>query len=514
MRVLALALLLVLPLVAGQGHEHGGPGGPVAVVTDLHTDGLAFAGTPAHFAVVAFGSDDEPDFHQDMPVRVLLDDVVLWQTTAASGHDYDGIVELDIVFPHPGTWRVEALDADGGVLAHREGTVVERVTEPEVTWLGTVPATASVLEPLRLEYGLAGAAGLLNHTDVVLELYRDGLLVFRTHTHTHTETQSVGLRFPEPGEYTLRRIGYQAFPTEDDAAFRPVVDERTITVTGVPPAPVPSTPTLPGATTDLNAVVRGEAGGAYQLLGAFDPYTVVGPGTLQHLSALVVDPEERALVQHVDFEATLTGPAGELFSSSTLHEYDGIYELATQQTLPGTYRLAVTASYGDWSDAIELVYVVAPPAAATVAGPQVLTLTSGALTESQPSPIEFRAADAAGNPFAHGELEIDLRDRDGLSLLHAKLHTHGDGAFPATVAVPAGSNPLHVTPFPLMPQPALTYHQDELGTPLGFRLDAEPGAVLFDDGPMPDGPTPEASIPGLGLATVLGILALGLLRRH
>lgn len=509
MRVLALALLLALPMVAAQGHDHGGAGGPVVVATDLDTDGLALAGTPAHFAVVAFGDDDEPDFHQDMPVRVLLDGVVLWETTATSGHDYDGVVELDVVFPHEGTWRVEAIGADGSVVAHREGPVVARVSEPEVSWLGEVPATATTGEPLRLEYGLAGARGLLNHTDVVVEVYRDGLLVFRTHTHTHTTMQSLDVAFPAPGEYVLRRIGYQAFPTETGAAFEPIVDEQVITVAGGLPTPAPS---VPGAQTDLNAVVRGQGGGTYQLLGAYDPYTVVGPGTLQHLSALVVDPATGGLVQHVDFEASLTGPAGTLFESATLHEYDGIYTLATQQVVPGSYGLTVTASRGDWSDTIHLPYVVAPPAAATVAGPQVLTLEADPdAAAGQPGAIRFQAADAAGRPFAHGELEIDLRDARGLSLLHAKLHTHDDGAFPATITAPAGSNPLHVTPFPLMPQPALTYHQDALGAPLGFTLDRAPGSVSIDDGPMPDGPAPEASIPGVGMVGLLALVGLAAL---
>ncbi len=506
---LLAALVLVLPGSLAQSHEHtgAGTGGPIAVVTDLAPDGMALVGTPAHFAVVAFGDDLDPDFHQNIPLRVLLDDKILWQTTPASGHDYDGMADLDIVFPHPGTWRVEALDDSGNVLAHREGTAVAHVTENSVQLEAGWTQNGGTLD---LEYGLYGEdRALLNHTDVLLEAYRDGLLVFRTHTHTHTDLQAARLNFIEPGDYVLRQIGYQAYPTATGPAFAPVISEIPFTV-ATPTPPALAAPPIPVASAELNRVTHGQGAdasdGRLQLIGTLDPYVIVGPATLQHLNVLVVDPATGTTAQHVNFQAELVGPLGVLFSSDSLHEYDGIYTLATQQTIPGAYELRVRADRGDWSDTITLSYLVAPPVAATVLGPQILTLEAPTLTEGHATNIRLAATGITGQPFAHGELEIDLRDARGLPLLHSKLHAHDDGTFPATLALPPGDHDLSVTPFPLLPQPVTGYFQDNLGTPLGFTLQSEPN-LEESHAIDANGPGTGASIPGLGATGILALLA-------
>ncbi len=500
---LLIALLVLAPSALAQSHDHESAAGPVVVVSDLGPSGIAHVGTPVHFAVIVFGDDLDPDFHQNIPMRITLNDGVLWQTTPQSGHDYDGMAEVDIVFPVPGTWRVEALNDDGHPIASLTGEAIERITHAGVQLLvNAIPGS-----DFARELALLDAEGrLLNHTDIITELYLDRLLVFRTHSHSHTTTQEIQLALQESGNYLIRYIGYQAFPSENGAAFEPVVLEEFFPFDTQQPRLPATSRSTPSAPMALNEVAHGENTGQYHLVGTFDPGTIIGPGTLQHLNALVVDPESGRLVQHVDFEATLFGPQGVVFSSKNLHEYDGIYSLATQQTVPGAYQLHVKAIRGDWADEMTLNYVVAPPVDASVAGPQILRLSSPAFEEGIPSEIQFSVADVAGRPFAHGELEIDIRNAAGVPMLHAKLHTHADGLFPANLALPEGPHPMSVTPFPLMPQPVTDYHQDALGRPLAFTLKvgAQENWTLK---PNLDSVGNDANIPGPGLAFIIGGIA-------
>lgn len=482
MRVVLL-LLLLAPLAAAQGHDHGTS--PVRIATDLNADGLALAGHPAHFALVAFGDDEVPDFHQDLPVRVWYNDTLLWEQTVISGHDYDGINAFSIAFPGPGTWRVEALNGDD-VIAERNGTVVDAgADQAELTWV-----RGGAYDVQTFNFDLTVDGERVNHSDTWFEIWRDGMLWFRTHTHTHDEEQEVTVRLPM-GPFTARLTGYMAFPTEDGPRFAAVAEEIQGEVTDVEGAlrDLGTPPTPPEA---KNAAVQGTNTSPYHLVGTYDPFTQVGPDTLQHLSALVVD-EHGDAVQHVDFKAELWGPDGLQFASDTLHEYDGIYDVATRQEIPGVYWLDVTASRGDWTDTIQLPYTVLPPAVATVAGPQIVTL-AGSLTAGTAGDMTIWAADPAGNPFAHGEMEVQVRAAaDRPALVHAKLHTHTNGDFPFRLALAeAGDHDLVVTPFPLDPQPVMGYHRGQLGAPMDFNLDVAEGpgfpatATSVGEGPVTD----------------------------
>jgi hypothetical protein len=521
--LLLAATLGLVPAVAAQTHEHG-IGGKIVIGHDVPADGTTFVGTINHFAVIVKGEDAIPDFHNNIHIRVLLNGGVLFETTPDSGHDYDGVNTFDIVFPVAGAYSVQALDPkdENSMLAMFDGTVLPAPgpTAPHAEFVVTAAAstpTEQVMtgQPVHFTIDLldapaASGGARIQHSDTWFEAWKDGRLEFRTKTHTHDELQELEYSFQEAGTYTVRFTGYLAYPTAKATLFAPVVHEQSIMV--LPGAPVsavhPESPPMPEA--GLNAVVQGKPGGQYLLVGTFDPYTVVGPDTLEHLYALVVDPVTGQTIQHVNFEAILHGPVTHLFSSKTLHEYDGIYELSTRQALPGAYTLDVKATRGDWSDTIHMTYEVVPPVVAvpTVAsdvGPVMFSLKQPALTAGATGDFTLHGADIAGEPFAHNEVEFRLfgpksDPATSVPLLSGKLHTHDDGDYGFRIAFPEpGTYKLMLSPTPLMANPVL--------------LTAQSFDITVADGPGLPGPVAAASTgshasPALAPALLLVSLAV------
>lgn len=501
---MVLTTLAVALPASGQGHEHG-EAGPIVLAHDGPSDGRQFVGNLAHFAAIARGDDAVPDFHQDLPVRVSLNGRVLFETTSGSGHDYDGINIFDVVFPEPGPYQVEALDASGAVAATLSGVVLPA---PTLRQNLTVQEAGPILvgQPVTFSYQVHGddAAVATPHTDCWFEVLQSGKTQFRTKTHTHETAQELQYAFPVLGPHVVRVTCFQAFPSAKAILFAPVIHEQVVDVLpGLPLDVLALGTTTPP--TALNAVVVGASGGALQLVGTLDPYTVVGPDTLQHLVAAVVDPATGVPRQHVDFQATFTSPTGVLFSSATLHEYDGLFELSTRQAVPGIYRLVVTADAGDWSDTITLAYTVAPAVVPTTLGPvgyQLATFTM----EGQASDYLFGSLAATG-PFAHSEIELRVQDAAGRPVLVTKLHTHDDGTFPFKLGLPPGSYQFLIDGFPLTPEAALV-------SPASFDVDAPEGQVATEANASPGKQSPGKQLPGPAWPLLVMALALVLLGRR
>lgn len=506
---LAVALLAAAPPSASaQGHEHGAMNAGIAIAHDAPADGRTFVGNVNHFSVIVHGDDAVPDFHQDVPWRVVLNDVTLVETTPDSGHDYDGVNTFDIVFPVAGEYRVEALDASGGVVARFSGTVHPAATLQGGITFATSQEQPVAGQPVDVSYSVHAAGGdaPIAHSDCTFEVVGpSGRTQFRAKTHTHEEEQAMRYAYTEFGAHTVRIVCFQAYPSERATLFQPVLMEVGVDVLPGPPANAEGEPmALPALPPELNAVVTAAAGDGMTLVGTFDPYTVVGPDTLQHLNVLAVDGTGQT-IQHVDFTAVLDGPGGRLFESSTLHEYDGILEFTTRQAVPGTYTLRVTAEGAAGTGEIALAYAVAPPVVpvggvvAVVAGPVAVTLDAapviGAVSDWT------LAADSPSGPFAHGELELRLLGADSpVPFLQTKVHTHDDGRFPLRVALPVDqAYRLEATPFPLFPNPVLL-------EPQGFDLDPAVGAPLVAGNPGTDADGVRES-PAGATALVLAVLA-------
>lgn len=459
-------------MALGQEHQHATSTG-VVIAHDLPPSGRTYVGNLNHFVVLYLGDDGVPDFHQQNEVRVRLNGVTVFATTEDSGHDYDGVYGFDVAFLQAGQYEVEALQ-DGNVKATFAGRVESPATQaaawPNLSaWiaLGSVPPgpTQSSFE---IDPQVDGQR--VFHSDAVVEVYRapvdlaadgilpagkSGALVLRTRTHTHEDIQRIEAVFEGGHNYALHAQTYRAFPSSG-IDFQPATALAGFSTE--PPLPRPAT-VLPAAGAVPENVVVSAPMGPYTLYGTFDPYNVVGPDTLLHLTVVVLDGNHTP-VQHVDFTAELLGPDGEpVFASSTLHEYDGVLELDTVQAVPGAYVLQVTADRGD-SASLQLPFTVSPAAPSFGQGPQRVTLDGAeAVQVGHEATWTFHVADLAGNPYQHNEMDVVIErvlvDVPAVPVLRAKLHTHASGDFPMTVTFQEpGTYQVRVSPYPLGTQAA------------------------------------------------------------
>lgn len=527
------AALLGLP-AAAQEHEHGSASA-VIIAHDSNPAGYEFVGNVAHFGILNVGDDTVPDFHQQNHIRVLLNDAVILETTPDSGHDYDGVNLFDVVFPVPGRYSVQALDATGKVLTQFDGTVVD--LEPEAAHPAalslTAPATVAPGQSASYVYSLRGADNrIMEHTDAYFEVSDDMGLLLRTKTHTHADEQRIDYAYMgRAPSFTVTLTAFVAYPGPGVTLVEPVSAETTVNVIADPaPAPVaPGVPIVPDVPM-MNAVVQGDAG-TYQLIGTYDPWTTVGPSTQMRLTGLVLDRATHATVQHVDFKATLTARATglALFTSDTLHEYDGIWEFASTQGV-GEYMLRLEAIRGDWTSTIDMPFTVIPPALAVLPSGDTVPISSAApqqfvsvtgldgLAAGTAFDLGIRIADAAGNPLQHAEVDLQVLDQSRIPVIATKLHTHDSGAYDLRATLPAGTYSLRLHPFPLEPRPTFQFLAAECdaATPAICPLTEIPFVVGDGPGlpPAKETTTQDAAraspAPGLVVMVVLAALALAL----
>jgi len=521
MRVLAVACLLAfLAPAATAQHEHGASTA-VVIAHDSNAAGDEFVGNLAHFGILDLGDDVVPDFHQQNHIKVTLNGATILETTADSGHDYDGVNMFDVTFPVAGDYTVADYDEAGHMLAMFNGTVREQTQAHRALATLVLDGPDSVVggTAATFTYHLAEDGRPINHTDAWFEVRDASGLIFRTKTHSHTEEQQVSYFYTGfAGAYTVRVTGFLAFPGATGQTFSPVTAEKKVTITqGVPATPgaTPAPPTMPDAPT-TNAVVQGAITSPFNLVGTYDPSTTVGPNTQMRLTALAMDPVTHRPVPHVNFAATLTEPSlgYTLFSSKTLHEYDGIYEFAAVQP-EGQYVLSVDATRGNWTSHIDMPYTVAPPALVALPGsgqipislaePVELVDVGGldALKAGVPFNLTLFIHDAAGNPLEHAEADVVVASPI-VPVVMAKLHTHETGKFQMTGALPFGEYVLYLTPFSLEPRPTSQYFAFACDGPavcltgeVHFRVGNGPGfpaaaptshpaAASADEQPVPD----------------------------
>ncbi|MEA3203009.1 MAG: hypothetical protein QOI63_675 [Thermoplasmata archaeon] len=539
---LALALALAgLPAVAAQ-HDHHEASTGVMIGHDAPADGRAFVGNLAHFAVLDLGTTGDttgcfppggviPQCHQQNHVRVTLNGVVLLETTPDSGHDYDGVVLFDVTFPAPGNYTVQALDEKGSLLASFAGYVVDAAQQPggapAMKLKLDAPAAATAGLPETFTYETDDAAGaIVKHSDAWFEVRKGTDLAFRTKTHTHTEAQSLSYAFPLPGAYTVRVTSFVAFPSPKAQLFAPLVEERTVQVL---PALDPSAPAMPTVQVPDRPLVSGFVAdthdAAHTLVGTYDPWTSVGPATQMHLTALAMDPATRMPIPHVDFTATLKDNLGRtLFASTTLHEYDGIYEWTAVEPV-GLYTLAVQATQGAWSAHVDMPFTVTPPVMAAAVGVPpmpsagaVLYDVSGLDGAQAGKTFQLSISDAtlAGQPFPHSEVDYQVLAASGVPALAGKLHTHDDGRFQLGAALAQGSYTLRLSPFPLEADPTPLFYGKAVGDPLdiAFTVGAGPGFPVLPVQPAGGADAASHVAPGAGILVLVGLLGLALLRRR
>ncbi len=493
--------------------------GPRVVVThDVAEDGHTYVGNLNHFGFLIQGDDGAPAFHNNAVLEVELNGELLYRTTPDSGHDYDGLDTLQVSFPRPGNYTVTArVPTNGGELVDTfNGTVHAQESHPANLAIdGPSQATQGVATTW--SYELRGEDGArLNHTDILVQVLDPDPRreLFRIHTHTHTEAQQLTYAFQQPGSYEILWTAYQAFPTKSSMAIQPVTETRTIEVEGAPANTVPPTP---ATNRPLENRVEQSASGPYELWAAFDPYTSIGTMGRIQLPTVVTSAETGDPVAHVDFEAEIAGPTGQLlFQSDTLHEYDGVLELTTTHPTPGDYTLTVTAEKGDWSETITRTYSVLPPVVPLAAGPIFATLTGlDTLAEQGSGELTVHLRDAAGKPYMHSEVQLTIRSLDtGIPLIDHKLHTHASGDFPVEASLEPGSYEVELDPTGLEPSPTPSFYGSEMGSQPIYALDVQGLDEALDPLDTSEEEASPDETPGLGLLVVVLVLTGAAMRRR
>lgn len=511
--LLLLVVLALVPMGAAQEHGHGASSkGMAMVLHDGPADGRAVVGGLTHLGFALLDAEGRLVAHQDAEIVVLQGDDIVF--SSASAHEYDGLFSLDLTFTRPGPYQVVATSGEMAMTVFEgEAVLPANVTGARVEFVPAPAGTAS--NAVAGVLGIVDDAGrILPHTDALLEFRTraDERLVARLHTHIHEQpiafTQALGL----PGDYLLRVTAYLAYPTGRAPDVPAVVAEFPLTAgaAGLPGVPAPGAAADPLAPRGATASADG-----FTLQGMYDPQPLVGVGNPFRLSALVTEDESASPKAHVDFELEVRGPRGVVFSSTSLHEYDGMFEYAYAPDAPGAYDATLTAIVGETRLTIPYHVQVVPPVLPLGAGPKTVEVEGlDSLVAGIPSELAFRIAGPDG-PLAHSEVDVTVARAGAAPLYQFKLHGHGDGLSRALLLFPEeGEWIVTVDPTPLEPQPALVFGPAGPGAPVVFKAVVAPAlAVSGSEGVAPAATGPLA-VPGPALGILLGTLAmLAALRR-
>jgi len=503
MRALAafVLILLVAPVAAAQ-HEHMGSEGMAMALHDGPDDGRAVVGALTHFGFALLDAQGAPVVHQNAQFRVTLDNETFFATNDT--HEYDGLFSLDVVFPHAGHYAVLA---SSGKMANGtfEGDAVDAVNE-------TVAKAVFTSQP----DGAAGVVGKLDvqgpdgktipHTDAILE-WRSGAgaLVARYHAHIHTEPIAFTQGFDAPGDYALHVTAYKAFGTGRTTDVRAVVADFHVTAGAVAAPSLPDPAALPPA--PLEPAGMKATSGDLTLYGMYDPQNQVEMGFPMRLSGLV-EGKDGMPMPHVDFQLDVHGPRGTIFSSKTLHEYDGHFEWLYVPTVPGAYDAVLTATEGKAKVSVPFhVQVIPPVVPASVpsgggAGPATISIAG--LDKAQagvPVELTFSAMGPTG-PIQHSEVDVTLVQPGHAAAYNFKLHTHDSGLSKAVVVFPeSGDWIVRVDPLPTDMPPVAFQGPDGPGAPVVFHAKVGAGSMAAVLASAPNGGAPK-TVPGIGLSAV------------
>lgn len=522
-------LLLVILSLLLPGAAAGTP--RVFILHDSTDDGYTYAGNLNQFGWLLLDEEGKTQVHKNAKIRIIQDNATLYETLGGkgwdTGHDYDALSPILFRLLRAGNYTVHAeVNLSGGVsvAADFNGVAVERndLVNASIQNLAGFPSTTRTLVQTPFKFQVVGPDGaMLEHVDSFFEV-RDALsnrLLFRTKLHSHAYPMEVDYGFTESGSYKIRILAYQAYPEPNVVAFLPVQRTWNIEVTSSPP-PAPVTSSF--SPTSSNE--------SYRLLHTYDPAPpgpnydgtpVVSPAANVRLNLLVYDPTEKRLVPHVDFRATLLNAAGhQLFSSGTIHEYDGHLEVITAPRVPGDYRLQVIATASGWTAKKELSFRVAPPTnllAGTAGSPPrpylgctgpITVSVSGLLPTFSGGRVDLATKLATGDPCQHAEIDLQWLDSAGIPYLVNKLHTHGDGRFAFEAIAPESGRQQFVLD-------AEAIHGDAATSfaPAAIEFDAQRAIMGGPSPPLPLQPTPAVPGPSF-LFVTLALAGFVLFRRR
>lgn len=504
----AAAFLALLPLAGAQEHEHAGDKGAALVLVDGPADGRALVGAYTHFGFALLDKEGNPVVHQNAQFNVLQGKDVLFSTTDT--HEYDGLFTLDLRFTKPGPYQVIASSGEMA-LGVFEGVAVAPTSPVRASIAFEATPTGPAARTFQVSVSVLDERGaIVPHSDAIVEFRdaRTGLLQSRSHLHIHEEPIRFLQGFGAVTDVVATVVGYVAFAEETDPQVPAVVAEFPLAVGALSLPGAPTPPAAPPA--PLEQVGPKASADGLTLHAMYDPQNQVGVGQTARLAALVTQDATRAPLAHVDFTFVLTGPRGLLFSSDSLHEYDGMFEHVFTPDVPGLYEGVLTAHEGSGLTVRHTLLVV-PPAVPLLGGTGPIELGVDGLERivaGAPANLTFFARGPAG-PAAHSEVDVTVFHDGEPPLYQFKLHTHGSGLTNALLLFPhEGEWKIRIDGAPTVPE-ASVY----LPALVSFRIAAAaPGGTV--PAAMEGGAA--AQVPGAwaALAALALVAAAALARRR
>lgn len=495
-RFLALMMAVAaasLPLVGAQGAAHEHESGAVRIVAPA--DGTVFAGLPAKFVILDGAADGVPDFHQNNAIVVRLNGQVLLDTTAAAGHDYDGVNILRIVFPATGTYEVEASTGDGST-ARVAGSVLPSPVERRSLSLeipATAPEAQHVLVVLHVTHPDGTADNEPRGTAILDAMGPDGLAARLVIDLAASEYVALAL---DAGEYDIVATAWN----DGVGAWSPAVAKASITVEPSTNLPLPDG----GAGYD-NRVVEGDGG--FDIVATFDPYDAVAPAGIQHIALVATDGPTHATV-----EGSAVVDVLDSMGRTVAHfgmPMRGPEEFVYRTARPGIYALTATATAGSNMAAVLATWRVMAPTGTAAAGPIAFTLSG----ESKLHPaaelgLALHGRTLAGDPYAHSDVDVVLRQGNDAPVLWTKLHTHGDGDYPLGIRLNGGDYQLLASPSELEASPVTFHGPAGIADATRFTFQVDPGHGFEDADPAPATTTaPAKGAANLATPALLAIVA-------
>lgn len=503
----AVVILVLLPSAVAQEHGHLGEKGMSMVLFDGPADGRALVGGYTHFGFALLDKDANPVVHQNAEFNVAQGGEVLFSTTDT--HEYDGLFSFDVRFTRPGPYQVTARSGEMEIgVFEGEAVVPASPVEATIAFEATPQGPASRVLDFTLAVNDATGA-IVPHADAIVE-FRDArtdALFSRSHLHIHDAPIAFSQGFGAGSDYVATVIGYIAFPSLEDAEVPAVVASFPVSVGPLALPGVPTPPAgAPGALEQVGAVATADG---ITLHAMYDPNNQVGVGQAARLAALVTDANGSPLA-HVDFGFALTGPRGVVYSSESIHEYDGMFEYLFVPDVPGKYDGYLTADEGG-SLSVPFNLVVVPGAVPLLGGTGPITLDVEGIDDiiaGVPANLTLRAMGPTG-PAAHSEVDVTIYHEGEAPLYNFKLHTHESGLTNAVVLFPhEGDWKIRIDGLPTLPEPSVYL-------PALVELNVAPGVPAADAAGAAERAAERASVPaGWPLIGLLSLaIAAGYARR-
>lgn len=540
---LLVALAFLLPVAGATDAPAEAAEAGIHLVHDLGDNHTAWVGQPYSFGYVLLDAEGMTRVHQQGCIVVEQNDVVLYETTADSSHDYNALNTFQFTFERAGPFTVWVAIPDGqcgdGVQFEDQ---IEGMAKRAPEAGANVSAEVTVAEGAdspglhQIEVQTVGADGApVNGTEAVVEVRRPGddWMVLRAPISEAADGHGLWLcAYFGEGDWLVRATVVDAAPMP---RFAPTSATTTVSVGSdaglVQPANQGTCPEASEACSTQGAAASAERDDVAALRTTVDPQASSSPFSRFVLNAVQVDTNTAAPTGQPSFTALVREESGcqmPIFYAPGVASMGPLMDLVIHWGGPGQYQFDVTATEDGHASSGGLAFTVGQvlpihgiPMPGT-AGAVIVTADGlDAFSAGEPNTVTFFSADPTGTAAAHSEIDFQILRTDwGPPLVQNKLHTHASGSFDFTYTfAEAGDYALVVDPVTIHGEATPDYYYGELGGELVVPFTVADGPGLVDNVTEDDEDTElegDSAIPSVGFVAlvVAAAIGLGLVRRR